>query len=237
MRMQLWNGMRSLESRSEGGRGRGWDRGALSRSLAAGAALLLVAGGADAVSFTLDVEFDDGLTGAFADVEVEEQGSGLLFEIELRDPLGPDADMHRFYFNLESPVSELRLSSDDDVTTAYVLSVSPPVAGGAGSDFGYGVSFGNGAGRKGNGVLQTATFLIEPIDSALTLDLDAFLDADVSSTSRGVLAVAALHVQGTSLVRGADSETVGGTVPEPSTGLLLMTGLMVAAAGRGRTSP
>ena len=196
---------------------------------------LLLAPSAQAVGFTLDVEFDDGLRGSYADVEVTQDGTGLLFEIALRDALGPDADLHVFYFNLDGAVPELSLTSDDDVTTAYVLSPAPPVAGGAGSDFDYGVSFGNGAGPPGNGQLTTASFRIAPLDPSLTLALDAFLAAAPSLASGGSIeAMAALHVQGTSLVSGASSETVGGVVPEPGTGLLLAAGVALALRGQRR---
>ncbi len=202
----------------------------------AGASLLL-AQSAQAVAFTLDVEFDDGLQGSYADVEVVQDGTGLLFEIALRDALGPDADLHRFYFNLDGAIPELSITSDDEVTTAYVLSLAPPVAGGAGSDFDYGVSFGNGAGPPGNGQLTTASFRIAPVDTSLSLDLEAFLAAAPSFASGGsIAAMAALHVQGTSLVSGASSETVGGVVPEPTTGLLLSAGIALAL-GRRRIRP
>lgn len=197
-------------------------------------ALLLSAGGmvvaeaAQALQFTLDVEFDDGLRGEFADVQVVEEDAGLRFEIALLEPLGPDADLHLFYFNLTDGVPELALASDDPVTTEYVLSQSPPVAGGAGSGFDFGVSFGNGAGSRGNGVLETASFLILPTDPNDFLRLGDFTNAELSSASGGTIhALAAVHVQGTSLVFGADSETVGGVVPEPSTGLLLTAGLLL----------
>lgn len=202
------------------------------------AALLLAPGSAQAVDFSLNVEFDDGVSGSFADVSVVEEDMGLRFEIALQDALGPDADLHVFYFNLEGGVPELQIESDDPVTTAYVLEQAPSVAGGAGSDFDYGVHFGNGAGGRGNGVLQFASFLVSPVDTSLSLGLDAFLNAATSAAQGGsILANAAAHVQGTSLVRGANSETVGGVVPEPSTGLLLACGLLLAAGRRTRREP
>jgi hypothetical protein len=184
------------------------------------------------ISFELDIEFDDGVTGTFADVEVSEDGLGLRFEIALRDPLGPGADLREFYFNLTDEIGPLQIESDDPVTTAYVLSLAGPVGGGAGSRFDYEVSFGNGAGRPGNGVLKTASFLIEPADSVDPLSLDALLGAELSAAAGGMILVnAAAHIQGTSLVRGATSETIGGTVPEPTTGILLTSGLLLALRG------
>jgi hypothetical protein len=199
--------------------------------------LLAFATPAWGVSFTLDVEFDDGLVGDYADVEVVEDGNGLLFEVTLLSALGANADLHRLYFNLDGVVPDLQIESDDVVTTAYVLSVAPPVAGGAGSDFDYGVSFGNGAGGPGNGVLQTASFRIAPEDDAQSLALQAFLDAAPALASGGTIeSMLAIHVQGTDLVQGAGSETVGGSVPEPTTGALLTAGLLLAARSRRRRS-
>lgn len=209
--------------------------GALVLSLAA----LLLAGPARALSFGLDVEFDAGFQGDFADVQVAEQGTGLLFDVSLGEALGPDADLHAFYFNLAGDVPELRIESDDAVTTAYALSVAPPVAGGAGSSFDYEVAFGSGAGPSGNGVLKSASFWIGPVDPALSLSLEALSTAPLSFASGGSIpAVAAAHVQGTSFVAGASSETVGGVVPEPRTGLLLASGLLLAAScPRARPTP
>jgi hypothetical protein len=124
------------------------------------------------------------------------------------------------------------------VNTAYLLSLAPPVAGGAGSDFDYGVSFGNGAGPPGNGVLQQASFLILPVDPNESLSLDDFLNAEWSSAAGGkIVADAAAHVQGTSLMDGSSSETVGGVVPEPRTGLLITCGLLLAARRATRRDP
>jgi hypothetical protein len=179
------------------------------------------------VTFTLDIELDDGITGSFADVQVFEEGFGLRFEIALREALGPDADLREFYFNLTDDVPSLQIESHDPVTTEYVLSAAGPVGGGAGSRFDYEVSFGNGAGPAGNGVLQAVSFLIESTASD-PLSLDALLNAHLSAASGGsILVNAAAHIQGTTLVWRASSETIGGVVPEPSTGMLLASGLLL----------
>jgi hypothetical protein len=151
-----------------------------------------------------------------------------LFEISLDASLGAGRDLHELYFNLVGDPVGLSISSTDVVNTPYELLTNPPVAGGAGSSFELGVSFGNGAGPPGNGVLQTASFLLSAT-GALTTD-DLLLS---SSTSQGIEVYLAAHVQGTSLVSGATSETVGSLVPEPGTvGLMLMGLAGLGAFGR-----
>ena len=199
--------------------------------LAALAPIAMAATPAEALTFTLDTEFDTGLVGPHATVDVTESGGGLDFVVSLAGTdLGAGADLHEFYFNLAGDPTNVTLSSSQVVNTAFSLDVDPPVAGGAGSSFEYGVNFGNGAGPPGNGVLTTASFRITA-DQPLTLaDLEV-----LSQTSGGILAHAALHVQGTSLVTGADSETVGGVIPEPGAVLLLGTGFAgLALMGRRR---
>jgi hypothetical protein len=186
---------------------------------------------AAALQFTLDTEFDAGLTGPHATVDVTESGGGLDFTISLAGTdLGAGSDLHEFYFNLAGDPTNVTLTTVSAVTTPFELDLDPAVAGGAGSSFEYGVNFGNGGGPPGNGVLKTASFRIEA-DQPLTLaDLQV-----LSQTSGGILAHAALHVQGTSLVGGTDSETVGGVIPEPGTMLLLGTGFLgLAVMGRRR---
>lgn len=191
-------------------------------SIAAAAVLgLFVSGSAGAVSFPLNVEFDDGLIGTFGNVEVTEVAGDLQFQITLAPLLGAGADLHELYFNLVGPETGLAISSSDVVNTAYALLTSPPVAGGAGSSFGFGVSFGNGAGPPGNGVLQTASFVLSA-DGALSV-ADLLVS---SSTSQSIEVYLATHVQGTSLVPGVTSETVGSLVPEPGTFGLLLLGLL-----------
>jgi hypothetical protein len=198
-------------------------------SLFAGLLALGLAAPAGALTFSLDTEFDAGVVGPHATVSVTESGGGLDFEVSLAgSDLGAGADLHVLYFNLAGDPENVTLSSSQVVTTAFSLAVDPSVTGGAGSSFGYGVSFGNGAGAPGNGVLKTATFRITADDP---LTIGSLLVA--SQTSQGIVANVALHVQGTSLVSGATSETVGGVVPEPGTMLLMSAGLTGLAA-RGR---
>jgi len=198
-------------------------------SLAAATALgLFASASASAVSFPLNVEFDAGTIGTFGNVEVTEVAGDLQFQITLDASLGGGADLHELYFNLLGPETGLAISSSDMVTTPYTLLTAPPPSGGAGSSFGFGVSFGNGAGGPGNGVLQTASFVLSA-DGALSV-ADLLVS---SSTSQNIEVYLAAHVQGTSLVPGVTSETVGSQVPEPGTMGLLLLGLFgLGAAGQ-----
>lgn len=199
-------------------------------SIAAAAALgLFAANPAAAVSFPLNVEFDDGTIGTFGNVEITEVAGDLQFQITLNASLGAGADLHELYFNLSGAQTGLAISSTDMVNTPYTLLTAPSgVSGGAGSSFGFGVSFGNGAGPPGNGVLQTASFVLSA-DGALGVG-DLLLS---SSTSQDIEVYLAAHVQGTSFVPDATSETVGNLVPEPGTlGLVLLGLLGLGAAGQ-----
>lgn len=193
--------------------------------LAAVGALGLQAAPVAATPFPLNVEFDDGIVGTFGNVEVTEQvGGDLLFQVTLdTTELGASADLHELYFNLTDTITGVSITSSDVVNTAYELESDPSVAGGAGSSFAYGVNFGNGAGANGNGVLQTASFLLAA-DSDLTVD-DLLIS---SSTSQDIEVFLAAHVQGTTLTQQG-SETVGSSVPEPTTFLLGALGLTMAA--------
>jgi len=203
-------------------------RGAATAALGLG--LLLASSSAHALTIPLNVEFDTGATGPYATLTVNEVGGDLDFSLSLAGTnLGAGADLHEFYFNLTGSPTGLALSNTNAPTTAYALLTNPPVSGGAGSAFDFGVSFGNGAGPSGNGALKTATFRLSA-DQPLSL---ASL-SELSQTSAGILVNFALHVQGTSLP-GATSETVGGVIPEPTTALLLGAGLLgLARSGRRR---
>ena len=94
-----------------------------------------------------------------------------------------------------------------------IIDTDPHVAGGAGSKFDLGVSFGNGAGPKGNGTLQAASFTLLADQPLSIEDL-----APMSSTSSGIAIQLAVHVQDTSFVEGVTSETVGGLMGEGDPG-------------------
>ena len=195
------------------------------------ALVLAAAAPAGAVSFPLNVEFDDGLVGNYGSVDVVESGGDLLFTVTVAAALGADRDLHELYFNLADGFTGLAISSTDVVNTAYALSANPSVAGGAGSSFDWGVNFGNGAGGPGNGRVTTATFTLSAVEALSIADLQI-----VSSTSQGIESIFAVHVQGTSLVSGVTSETVGAPIPEPTTAALLLAGLSgLAALGRRRS--
>jgi hypothetical protein len=191
------------------------------------AAALFGAAAANAISFPLNVEFDDALVGNYGNVEVTEVADGdLFFEITLTGELGPNADLHEFYFNLPTTVSGLTLSSTDVVNSPYDLDFDPSVSGGAGSSFVWGVNLGSGAGPNGNGVLQMVTFTLAADQDLAESDL-----LISSSTSAGIEVFVAAHVQGTELTRRG-SETVGSSVPEPTTFLLGALGLAFAGGQR-----
>jgi hypothetical protein len=193
------------------------------------AAALLLAAAASALSFPLNTEFDEDppVTGNFGNVEVTEvTGGDLFFEITLTDELGPNADLHEFYFNLPNTVSGLTLSSTDVVNTPYDLDFDPSVSGNAGSDFVWAVNLGSGAGMAGNGVLKTVTFTLSANQDLSTDDL-----LIESSTNQNIVIYMAAHVQGTDLTNRG-SETVGSLVPEPTTFLLGALGLAFAGGQR-----
>ena len=171
-------------------------------------------------------------------ISINENGGGLNFSISLNlDLLGADSDLHVFYFNIVGEISGLAIATTDAPVSDYMLTQNPPVAGGAGSNFDWGVDFGNGGGASGNGKLQSASF-------TLTADQNLVLDdlLESSFASGGSIEVQfAAHIQGTSALTGASSETIGGTIPEPSTGALVCWSLALLAvrsrrAGRSRTS-
>ncbi len=190
------------------------------------ATMLVFVTQATALSFDLTSEFD-GVEpdAAYATVTVTQNGDDLDFSVMLNGLLGVGEDAHEFYFNLVGTFTGLNITSSNAPNAAYSVLTSPSVAGGAGSSFDFGVNLGNGGGPSGNGLLTLADFTLSA-DQSLTLsDL-----LESSFTSGGIEAQMALHIQGTSTCPG--SETVGGVVPEPTTALLLATGL-VALALRG----
>jgi hypothetical protein len=193
---------------------------------------------AEAASLTLPLsfEFDDGRTGDFGSVRVDEvSGGDLLFKITLGPDLGDDADLHEFYFNLDGVDADgLEISAflcdGGGCGTDFELEADRPVRGGAGSDFDFAVNLGNGAGRRGNGVLSMASFVLGG-DASLAI---GDLLAEHSFTAAGIETIFAAHVQGTSGSGNDDSETVG-AIPEPATAALFALGLAGLAFGSRRS--
>jgi hypothetical protein len=159
----------------------------------------------ESASCTLGIEFDHGIEGEFGHLRVVEDGSSLRFEIEI-DPaaLGTRADLHQVHFNLDGAAAGVHVETLGAMYTPFTLRAGGPTPGGAGAHFDYGVNLGNGSGRRGNGVLQSAAFRVH---ARTPLEVSALLP--LSMTSRGILAHVAVHVQNTALVRGASSETLG----------------------------
>jgi len=207
-----------------------WRRAARWGALLAALALVLGPGTAAGIGFDLEVEFDTGQIGSYVHVTIEEDLGALDFSIELGDTLGDEADLHELYFNLLGSFTGVAISTDDDPATPYALSSGPPILGGAGSDFDYGVNFGNGAGASGNGLLTAASFRLT---ADQPLSISDLLESSFASGG-SIEAQLAAHVQGTDLFVGTGSETVGGIVPEPATGPLLALGLALFGSVRRR---
>lgn len=180
---------------------------------------LLAAGSATAATISFDYELDTGAVAPYASASVTPVGGDLLFEIEIFAILGPLADLHQLYFNLADGFSGLAVSTTDAPQTPYTLNEDPPVNGGAGLAFDWGVSFGNGAGPSGNGRLTQASFLLSA-DQPLGLAALLISSGELGGLERQF----AIHVQSTDLL-DADSEAIAGSLPEPALLWLVAAGL------------
>ncbi|MBW2496703.1 MAG: hypothetical protein JRF61_05465 [Deltaproteobacteria bacterium] len=171
------------------------------------AACLVAASVAFSADYPLRSALDDSVVADFGVVRVDEDGQGgLLFTVWLNpDTLGRSVDLHRLYFNLEGPLVGLSGVTEDEYRTPYEIIKRPPVAGGGGIEFDVAIDFGKGAGKKGNGVLQQATFHVH---TARPLSLEDV--GEESATAGGSLFGVAVHVQGSDL-----SSVVGVFEPPP----------------------
>ena len=130
-------------------------------------------------------------------------------------------DIHQWYFNLSDKwaglsktdfvLSDFGGESNRSIGSFTMLGPNPPVAGGAGARFEWGVSFGNGGGPAGNGILTVATF---NIDAPGGLKADDFLSAPLSSPNNTPQVLQAVHFQSTNVL-GQTSLTVGGLWGKP----------------------
>lgn len=190
-------------------------------------AYLSLASASWGLTLPLTVELDGNGLGDYGSVTVTESGGDLTFQIHAGPDLGPGADLQSFYFNLTPDTfTGLTIVSDNAPRTAYSFASGmfpvQSVQGGAGSSFDIGVEFGNGAGPPGNGVLQLAIFTLsadQPLSLALLLETSGYNNG---SELLGFVA----HFQGTSAFSGSTSEAVGGFVPEPGVGLLVLVSLL-----------
>ncbi len=180
---------------------------------------------------TLAVRLRSGAAGEFGTVSIRETGDGgLAFSIRLLDDFGPRADLKRFYLNLPSGIRGLAVETRGDVHKPFELRAGGRARGGNDSRFDLAVFFGRGRGRKGNGILREANFVIRA-DRELTL---ADLLSEPSETNRGIEASFAANLAGAGLGGPTVAALLTGAtpVPEPGTAFLLGGGLLALAARR-----
>ena len=100
---------------------------------------------ANALTFSLDVELDTGLTGDFATVEITENAGALDFTITLNtDLLGPDADLNELYFTIvlsNVTILSVRIATQDrrmveEVKVDYEIMQLRSLTGGTEYEFG-----------------------------------------------------------------------------------------------------
>ncbi len=100
-----------------------------------------------AEEFPLRVELSTGKMADFGTVNVEQDGGGLLFNVQINTAVvGNRADLHRLYFNLHEPTTNLTVETLDGAAHPYSLRRGRRTLGGAGAFFDWSVDFGSGSG-------------------------------------------------------------------------------------------
>lgn len=190
------------------------------------------------ITVNLTYEFDGNSVGTtvFGTVNLAQNADNVDFTITADTAALDGGDIHHFYFNLPSDVTGLAVVAGSwggtsnksigppDGTAFSILGPSPSPVGGAGAAFDWGVDFGDGGGKPGNGTLTQATFTLM---ADQTLAVTDFL-GELSYPNNTPPVFMAVHFQGTD-VFGEDSETIGGgpLVPAPAAAVLGITGLML----------
>lgn len=196
----------------------------------------------DIINLVHEFDGDSNGTTSFGMIELTQNGTSVQFEITANTANLVGGDIHEIYFNLPDAVdiNSISISSSGGVSNQSInaftsLGINPSISGGAGSSFDSGISFGNGGGPPGNGILTTATFSITATGGLLVSD---FL-SETSTSSNVPPVFLAVHFQSAD-VFGNGSETVGGgaaqgpAVPEPSSMALLGIGGLMLLRIRSR---
>lgn len=181
---------------------------------------------ADAVTFNLIYQLDDGTTGDFGDVTVTEVGGDLLFEINRGPDLHFSADLSEFYFNLNGDFTGLSVTTSDSPTTPYTFSMPATERGDSMFEFEAEVNFGNGSGASGNGTLTMASFLLSANEN---LTLAAIMETSSDDAVPEPIVVAAFFE-----IFELPNDIVGAPVPLPGAVWLLGSGLFGLLAIRRR---
>jgi hypothetical protein len=176
---------------------------------------------APASTFNLNYEFDGALpVQSYGTLKVTQNNDDLDFVITAdTSTLGSNADINVLYFNLINHFTSLNIVTSNAPAIEYeIIGMNPTVKGGAGAKFDLGVSFGQGGGPRGNGILQLASFTLSADQPLQVSDLFEF--SHPNNTPPMHLAV---HFQSTDTPAG--SEMVGAAVPIPAAAWLLGSGL------------
>lgn len=197
------------------------------------------------ITVNLTYEFDGKSVGTtvFGTVKLAQNADNVDFTITADTAALAGGDIHQFYFNLPSDVTGLdvvpgswggtsnKSIGPPDGTAFSILGPSPSVIGGAGAAFDWGVDFGDGGGKPGNGTLTQAMFTLT---ADQTLAVTDFL-SELSYPNNTPSVFMAVHFQGAK-VFGGGSETVGGgpLVPAPAAAALGIMGLMLIGWKRHR---